>query len=201
LSATELVIIPTGTANLASVAAAFERQGAKPRLAEDAAQIERASHVMLPGVGSFGAAMARLEEQGFAAALQERIGRDAPTICICVGLQLLFESSEESPGIAGLGIVAGGIGRFPPAVRVPQFGWNAIAAERDCRLLEDGYAYFANSYRALAVPAAAVGWAEHGGRFVAGFERGNLLACQFHPELSGAYGAALLGRFLELRSC
>lgn len=116
---------------------------------------------------------------------------------MCVGLQVLFEESEESPGSEGLGVLPGKVGRFPDTVRVPQFGWNRIEPEPGCRYLEPGYAYFANSYRALAAPGCKVARAEHGDRFVAAVERGPLLACQFHPELSGAFGHRLIARWLE----
>jgi imidazole glycerol phosphate synthase glutamine amidotransferase subunit len=142
--------------------------------------------------------MARLAQHGLDRALRERIGADRPTIAICVGHQLLFERSEESPGVSGLGVVPGEVGRFPEDVRVPQFGWNHVHAGEGCRLLEDGYAYFANSFRATVAPGWSIATATHGGRFVAAMERGNVIGCQFHPELSGAYGAALLSRFLEL---
>ena len=99
----EVVIVPTGTANLASVMAAFRRLGAEPRLAVGAEDITRATHVMLPGVGAFGASMARLREQGLDDAVRSRVQADRPTICICVGHQLLFASSEESPGRRGPG--------------------------------------------------------------------------------------------------
>ena len=153
---------------------------------------------MLPGVGAFGAAMVRLAEHGLDAALKERIAADRPTICICVGHQLLFESSEESPGLRGLGIVPGAVGRFTGDVRIPQFGWNHVHAGEGCNMLESGYAYFANSFRAVEAPGWRIAHAEHGGRFIAAMERGKVIGCQFHPELSGAYGAALLSRFLEL---
>lgn len=195
----EVLIAPTGVANTASVMAAFRRLGAEPRLAGDPGEVAAATHVMLPGVGAFGPAMARLRERGLDAALKDRIAAGRPTICICVGHQLLFEASEESPGVAGLGAIPGEIGRFAgEGVRVPQFGWNRVRPGEDCSLLEEGYAYFANSYRALAAPGWAVAHGEHGGRFVAAVERGNVIGCQFHPELSGSYGSALLSRFLEL---
>ena len=194
----EVAIVPTGTANLASVEAAFRRLGAEPHVVEDAAMVASASHVMLPGVGAFGASLERLRAHGLDQALVERIGADKPTIAICVGHQLLFEASEESPGVAGLGIVQASIARFPAGVRVPQFGWNEVCAGEDCDLLDSGYAYFANSYRAVQAPGWKVATAEHGGRFVAAIEKGNIIGCQFHPELSGDYGAALLSRFLEL---
>jgi imidazole glycerol phosphate synthase glutamine amidotransferase subunit len=194
----EVVIVPTGTANLASVKAAFRRLGAEPRVAEHAEDITRATHVMLPGVGAFGASMTRLREQGLDDAVRERVLADRPTICICVGHQLLFGSSEESPGSTGLGVILERISRFGAGVRVPQFGWNLVRPAEGCNLLEEGYAYFANSYRALEAPGWNVARAEHGGTYVAAVERGNVIGCQFHPELSGAYGTALLSRFLEL---
>lgn len=195
----EVVIVPTGTANIASVVAAFRRLGAEPRVSESGADIAAASHVMLPGVGTFAAAMRRLVEHGLDQTLRERIAADRPTIAICVGHQLLFETSDENPGVRGFGIVSGSIGRFPGEVRVPQFGWNEVRPGDAARLLEGGYAYFANSYRATAAPGWTVAEATHGGAFVAAMERGNTIGCQFHPELSGAYGEALLARFLDLR--
>jgi imidazole glycerol phosphate synthase glutamine amidotransferase subunit len=197
----EVVIVPTGTANIASVKAAFRRLGAEPRVSERSADVAGASHVMLPGVGAFGPAMQRLVEHGLDTTLRERIAEDRPTIAICVGHQLLFESSDENPGVRGLGLVHGHIGRFPDDVRIPQFGWNEVRPAGDARLLEAGYAYFANSYRAAAAPGWSVAEATHGGPFVAAIERGNVIGCQFHPELSGAYGEALLARFLELGRC
>jgi imidazole glycerol phosphate synthase glutamine amidotransferase subunit len=196
VSGGEAVVIPTGTANLASVRAALERQGARARLADDAAMIESAEHVVLPGVGSFGATMAGLREAGLAGALAARIRAGRPTLAMCVGLQVLFETSDESPDATGLGAIPGRVGRFPDAVRVPQFGWNHIVPEAGCRLVAPGYAYFANSYRVVDAPGCAVARAEHGGRFVAALERDRVLACQFHPELSGAYGHALIARWL-----
>lgn len=190
--------MPTGTANLASVQAAFRRLGAEPVVVEDPEEVLRASHLMLPGVGAFGAARARLASRGLDAAIVERIRADRPTIAICVGHQLLFEASEESPGVAGLGVIAGTVDRFPEGVRTPQFGWNQVIAPEAARVLASGWFYFANSYRAVLAPGCMAAYAEHGGPFVAALERGHLVGCQFHPELSGADGAALLARFLEL---
>ena len=194
----EVVVVPTGTANIASVLAAFRRLGALPRVSEDRAEVAGATHVMLPGVGAFGAAMARLVELGLDAVLRARIAADRPTLAICVGHQLLFESSDESPGVAGVGLVAGPVGRVAGEVRVPQFGWNEVRAGGAARLLESGWAYFANSYRATGAAGWQVAEATHGGPFVAAMERGQVIGCQFHPELSGPYGEALLARFLEL---
>lgn len=195
----EVVVVGTGTANLASVRAAFARQGAATRLANQAADVLDATHAMLPGVGAFGAAMAGLEAAGLGDALRDRIAAGRPTMAICVGHQLLFQHSAESPGVAGLGIVAANVDAFEGPVRVPQFGWNTVQAPAGSALFEDGHAYFANSFRAVTAPGFEVALSRHGGPFVAAMARGTLLATQFHPELSGAYGAALLARFLDLR--
>jgi imidazole glycerol phosphate synthase glutamine amidotransferase subunit len=197
VSGPEVAVVPPGTANLASVRAALTRLGARPRLAEDAAMIADATHVVLPGVGSFGAAMAGLCEAGLDAALAARVRAGRATLAMCVGLQVLFEASDESSHATGLGVLPGRVGRFSGSVRVPQFGWNLIAPEPGCRFVAPGYAYFANSFRVLEAPGCAVATAEHGGPFVAALERGHVLACQFHPELSGTYGHSLIARWLE----
>jgi imidazole glycerol phosphate synthase glutamine amidotransferase subunit len=191
-----LVVLPTGTANLASVLAAFARQGVKAKIAREPAEVQDAERVVLPGVGTFGATMAGLRAAGLDAAIAERARSGAPILAMCVGLQVLFEASDESPG-EGLGVLPGRVGRFPATVRVPQFGWNQIEPEPGCRYLEPGHAYFANSFRLLAAPGCKVAHAEHGERFVAAIERGPMLACQFHPELSGAFGHDLIARWLE----
>jgi imidazole glycerol-phosphate synthase subunit HisH len=197
VSAREVVVVPTGTANLASVRAALDRLGARARLADDPAMIEDAAHVVLPGVGSFGAAIAGLREARLDRVIAARVRAARPTLAMCVGLQVLFEASDESPHATGLAALAGRVGRFPDSVRVPQFGWNRVAPGPGCRFVEPGYAYFANSYRVLDAPGCAIATAAHGGPFVAALERGGVLACQFHPELSGAYGHALIGRWLD----
>jgi imidazole glycerol-phosphate synthase subunit HisH len=192
-----VVVLPTGTANLASVLAACARLGARAEIAREPAEVAEAERVVLPGVGTFGATMAGLRAAGLAVAIAERARGGAPILAMCVGLQVLFEASEENPGSAGLGVLSGRVGRFPETVRVPQFGWNRIEPEPGCRFLEGGFAYFANSFRTLAAPGCKVARAEHGESFVAALERGPLLACQFHPELSGAFGHRLIARWLE----
>lgn len=198
-----LVVVPTGTANLASVVAGFRRLGAGPHVARDAGDVEAADGVVLPGVGAYGAAMAEVERAGMTAALAERVDEGRPTLAVCVGMQLLSRSSDESPEVSGLGVVDNHVGRFPEFVRVPQLGWNQVLAGEGCRLLTSGWAYFANSFRLDSVPDGWVGAAsDHGGEFVSAMERGDVLACQFHPELSGAWGSALMERWLErVASC
>jgi glutamine amidotransferase len=195
---TDVAVIRTGVANLASVLAGLERLGAAVRPATTAADIAAASHVLLPGVGAFAAGMAALRASGLAEPLRDRVAAGRPTLAICLGMQLLAEASDESPGVPGLGLIPARVTRFPaaPTIKVPQLGWNHVAPDA-AGLVEPGYAYYANSYRIAEPPA---GWlaarTDHGGPFCGALQRGPVLACQFHPELSGPWGLALIGRWL-----
>jgi glutamine amidotransferase len=191
-------VVRTGTANLASVNAALTRAGVRPVLTSDPGEIENAKALVLPGVGSFGAAMSGLREARLEAVLRDRVVAGRPTLCICLGLQVLFESSEETPGVRGLGAVEGTIARFRGDVRIPQLGWNRVEADPGCQLLTSGDAYYANSYRAQTLPKGFnAAWTTHGERFIAAIEKGGILACQFHPELSGSWGASLIERWID----
>ena len=125
----QVTIVPTGTANTASVVAALERAGAAPAFAGSASDVADAPYVVLPGVGAFGAAMRRLEERDLVDAMRERVALDRPTLGVCLGLQLLGDSSEESPGIAGIGALRMESARFGGELAVPQIGWNQVAAD------------------------------------------------------------------------
>lgn len=197
-----VAIIRTGSANLASVLAAFERLAVPARLTTDPRDVAEADRIVLPGVGSFGAAMAALQAADLVETLRRRIADSRPTLAICLGLQLLAESSDESPGMRGLGIIPAHITRFDERGTgrvVPQMGWNRVDAGRDANILRSGWAYYANSYKLDAIPQ---GWAgamsAYGTPFVAALERGPVIACQFHPELSGSDGLALIIRWLRL---
>lgn len=202
-----ITVVDTRAANLASVRAALERLGCEVRTTTEAAEVRAAEAVVLPGVGAFGPAMERLRERGLDAALRERlIDGSRATLAICLGMQLLLEGSEESPGVRGLGIVAGVARRYGGdgrEIRVPQMGWNQVRAmdERWAWPTQTGDVYFANSYRLAWESGVAAGWSvlagEYGGQFVAAMARGNVLACQFHPELSGRFGRDLLAVWLE----
>jgi imidazole glycerol phosphate synthase glutamine amidotransferase subunit len=188
-------IIDTGCANLPSVEAALRRAGLEPVLADSVASVLESPYVVLPGVGAFGPAVEQLRRQNLESAIWERVVQDQPTLAICVGLQMLGAGSEESPGVPGLGILPCRAARFDAGVRIPHMGWNRVTGEH----FGEGYAYFANSYRIDEIQGAAletlgwrVAWTGHGGRFVAAVARGSVLACQFHPELSGTWGADLL---------
>jgi imidazole glycerol phosphate synthase glutamine amidotransferase subunit len=193
----EIVVVETGVANVASIANAFLRLGVPVTLTHDPAVVRRASRLVLPGVGAFGAAATELRARGLESALRERITEGSPLLAVCLGMQLLCDGSEEAPGVPGLGTVTGIARRLPAGVRVPHLGWNRVDANPAARFVNTGAAAFANSYALREAPLGwTASWTKHGAPFVAALERGNTLACQFHPELSGAYGEALLARWL-----
>jgi len=193
-----LVIVPTGTANTASVNAAFRRLGMKPEFAGCPDEIRDADFVVLPGVGAFGAAIDRIDELGLRYMLVDRIEEGRPTLAICLGMQLLAEKSDESPTTAGLGVIPERVTRLPRDLTVPQLGWNRVAPDPRSRFLAPGWAYFANSYKLASIPDDWIGaTTDYGGDFVSSIERGDVIACQFHPELSGPWGADLLDRWLN----
>ena len=190
------VVVRTGVANLASVVAGLRRAGLEARITDRPADVASAERAVLPGVGSFGAAMQKLRAGRLVEPLVQRIGAGRPTLAVCLGLQLLGTGSAESPEVEGLGVFDVRAERYSGDVRVPQMGWNLVRPESGCAALETGYAYFANSCRLSACPAGwRAAWSEHGGPFIAALERGAVLACQFHPELSGEWGEALLRRW------
>ncbi|MFB6375447.1 MAG: imidazole glycerol phosphate synthase subunit HisH [Bradymonadaceae bacterium] len=194
----QVAIVDTGVANIASLEAAFRRHDTDPELTCDPATVADVDYLVLPGVGAFGAGMEMLRENDLVDPVFERIEADRPTLAVCLGLQFLATDSEETADIAGLDLVDVSVERFPPDVRTPQFGWNRVEAAADCRMLTDGYAYFANSYRIADPPDGwAVARSDYGGSFIAAIERGPILACQFHPEISGEWGHHLLARWLN----
>jgi len=197
----DVLLVRTGVANVASVSAALRRLGVTPRLSADPGELRSARAVVLPGVGAFAAGMGRLEAEGLVAPLRARVERGEPTLAVCLGLQLLGLESEEAPGVAGLGVAPTRTRRLLDAPRLPHFGWNRVEPGPGCELVGAGDAYFAHSFRLDDGPTlAAEGWSVarsfEGGPFVAAIERGAVLGCQFHPELSGPYGEALLERWL-----
>lgn len=192
-------MVKTGTANLASVGTALQRLGRRVIFVSDADAAARAEQLVLPGVGAFAAAREAVVAQGLDDALRERIAQGRPTLGICLGMQLMARGSEEAPGVPGLGAIDAVAQRFGDGQRVPQMGWNRVAPSDGCRIVPAGFAYFANSFR-LTAGVGADGWnpawSEYGGQFLAAVERGPVVGCQFHPELSGAYGRALLSQWL-----
>jgi len=194
-----VLIVPTGLANISSLLAAIKRLGFNGRLLESISAIDSANYLVLPGVGAFGAGMKKLNELGIQSALKKRIEEGKATLAVCLGMQLLFNSSEESPGVKGLGILPGVVKKLPKEVRVPQLGWNKVIPDSTSRLLEPGFAYFANSYALREQPEGySVSVTTHGEQIISAIEKGKFLACQFHPELSGPWGEGILRRWLEL---
>ena len=193
----DIVIVDSGVANLASIASALRRLGATVTVTADADEVLRSARVVLPGVGAFGAGLAALHGHGLGAAIAAAAARGTPLLGICLGMQMLCEASEEAPGVPGLGIIPGTCRRLPDHVRVPHLGWNYVAVDPAASCLTSGVAAFANSYALPQAPSEWIAaWSTHGERFVAALERSRIVACQFHPELSGRYGAALLERWL-----
>jgi imidazole glycerol phosphate synthase glutamine amidotransferase subunit len=200
----DVVIVDSGVANLASITSGFGRLGASVATTRDPAAVRGAPRVVLPGVGAFGAGMGALTAHGLDQAIRDVAAQGTPLLGICLGMQLLCEASEETPGVFGLGVIAGTCRRLPADVRVPHLGWNTVTAPPGGGgLIATGVAAFANSYALREPPPAhpprpgwTAAWTAHGVPFVAALERPGVLACQFHPELSGSYGAALLQRWL-----
>lgn len=196
-----------GAGNLRSVANTLESVSAPFEIVSDARGLAAASRIILPGVGHYGQLLRSLDALGVRGALCERIAAGVPFLGICLGLQALFESSEEA-GERGLGIYPGRVVRFPPEARVPQMGWNCLEPQGSPRLLRgvgaSAYVYFANSYY---VPAAAAGIRAaalcrySGQTFCAALEAGNVFGVQFHPEKSGPLGQRIVRNFLEAGPC
>lgn len=196
----DVVIIETGTANMASVAAGFRRAGATVRLSRDPADALQAPALVVPGVGTFAAGMAALRDAQLVEPLRTRLGAGRATFGICLGLQLLGRSSAESQGVAGLGVIDADVQPLAGELVVPHMGWNEVRGNGG--LVEPGWAYFANSYAFGDVPAPwQVATTEYGEAFVAAVQRDAVVACQFHPELSGAWGLELMRRWLKEASC
>lgn len=196
----DIVISDLGRANVASLMAAFGRLGLRSRLSREPREIMAAKAAVLPGVGAFGEVVARLEAAGLAAAFRFRFERGLPTLGICLGMQLFFEGSQESPGAVGIGALPGMIERIKTAMPLPQFGWNRVAGGGPLAAggVSAAWAYYANSYALSKPPEGwAAAWSRYGAPFIAALERGPMLLCQFHPELSGDWGLALLGRWAE----
>jgi glutamine amidotransferase len=200
-------IIDYGGGNLRSVANALRSLGQDPVIIASPEDVGDSSHLLLPGQGAFGDTMDRLEQRGLATFLKDWIAADHPYFGICVGYQILFDSSEEAPETAGLGIVRGTVRRFldEPGLKIPHMGWNSATATRgDTRVWQglgaDPYFYYIHSYFPEPLDAGCV-VAEtiHGTqRFAGAVERGNLFACQFHPEKSQEAGLRLIRNFLGL---
>ena len=200
-----IAIIDYDAGNIKSVEKALLALGQEVEVTSDREKILSADKVILPGVGAFGDAMANLRESGLDEVIREVVKKEIPFLGICLGLQLLFESSEEAPGVAGLGILKGKILRIPEraGLKIPHMGWNSLHLEHDGRLFrgieENAYVYFVHSYYLQAEEKEIVkASTEYSTHIHASVEQGNIFACQFHPEKSSDVGLHILKNFVEL---
>ena len=203
-----IAIIDYGVGNLFSVEKAFAALGAEAKITNNPAEIKGAEKLVLPGVGAFGDCMKNLEESGLIPLLKEETAAGKPLLGICVGLQILFEGSEESPEAAGLGFLPGQVKRMPAEdLKVPHMGWNRlhIAEPRQEKDLFAGleqdkeYVYFVHSYHAVPQDKSVItATTDYGERLTAAVQKGNIMATQFHPEKSGDVGLRIIDNFCKL---
>ena len=199
-----VAVIDYDAGNIKSVLKAFRYLGQEVVLTRDPQMILKADHVVLPGVGAFGDAMKRLEDYGLVSVIKEVAAAGTPLLGICLGLQLFFESSEESPGAKGLGLLKGTNVRFTEATgyKIPQIGWNSLNLKNDGRLFagveEGAFVYFVHSFYAVPEDEEVVkATCTYTDVATASVEKNNIFACQFHPEKSGNVGLKILENFLN----
>ena len=200
-----IAMIDYDAGNIKSVEKALQKLVAEVVITKDPETILRADKVILPGVGAFGDAMANLKKYGLVEVIQEVVAKGTPFLGICLGLQLLFERSDETPGVEGLGILKGEILRIPECgeLKIPHMGWNSLHFQNEGRLFrglpEQSYVYFVHSYYLKAEEESIVkATTEYGVTIHASVEKDNVFACQFHPEKSSDVGLQILRNFVEL---
>ena len=199
-----IAIIDYGAGNLLSVEKALRYLGCECVVTAKAAELGAADMAILPGVGAFGDAMCQLRERRLEQPIREFIASGRPFLGICLGLQILFESSEDSPGVEGLGVLKGKICRLPDnfGLKVPHMGWNSLQIKKPGGLFAgiqpEPYVYFVHSYYLRAEEDIVTASAQYGVELHAAVQKENLFACQFHPEKSGELGLALLRNFVGL---
>jgi glutamine amidotransferase len=199
--APRLAVLDYGIGNLRSAEKAFQHAGADAFLTADPREVAQADAVVLPGVGAFGRCREALSDTGLDRVAVDAVATGRPFIGICVGMQLLYEASEESPGTEGLGVLPGRVVRLPEGVKHPQMQWNRLSVRTDSPLLEGlgerPWMYFVHSF-AAEVTEDTVATCDYGGEVTAMAARANVVATQFHPEKSSAPGLALLANFVNL---
>ena len=200
-----VAIIDYDAGNIGSVEKAVRLLGSDAVLTDDRDQLLSADHVILPGVGAFGDAMAKIRERNLEPVIRKIVAKGTPFFGICLGLQLMFESSEESPGVKGLSLLPGKILRLPEGEgrKIPHMGWNDLAFPKPSRLFagipEGSFVYFVHSYYLKAGDEGIVAaTTQYGANIHAAVESGNIFACQFHPEKSSSVGLGILRNFLEV---
>jgi glutamine amidotransferase len=197
-----IAVVDYGIGNLRSAEKALQHLHADAALTSDRSAIESAEAVVLPGVGAFGACMQALRRAGLEGATRAAATDGRPFLGICIGMQMLFDGSDESPEVSGLGIISGRVTRLPRTVRLPQMGWNTLeVVAGSCLgadLPEPAWLYFVHSYApAPDDPSVVAAWCDYGRRFAAAVEQGPVWATQFHPEKSGAVGMRMLSNFVD----
>jgi imidazole glycerol phosphate synthase glutamine amidotransferase subunit len=197
-----VTLIDYGAGNVTSVERALQRLGARSQRSTSPEGIANAEALLLPGVGHYAALIHALDERALRAPLLDAIQRGVPFLGICLGLQALYETSEEAPELLGLKLFSGSVCSLPSTVKLPHMGWNQLKLTRPSRLLKgipaDAYFYFAHSFAATNTDGEAVALCKHGTDFAAVVEKQNIFAVQFHPEKSAEAGAQLLQNFLRL---
>jgi len=199
-----IAIIDYGAGNIRSVEKALLHLGEEVTVTQNADGLLSADAAILPGVGSFGDAMLELRRRGLEQPIRSFIESGKPFLGICLGLQILFESSEESPGVPGLGLLKGKIVRIPAGegLKIPHMGWNSLIIKKPTGLFEsipdDPYVYFVHSYYLKAEEDIVSAETRYGVTIHAAVQKNNLMACQFHPEKSGSTGLSLLRNFAEM---
>ena len=199
-----IAIIDYDAGNLKSVEKALLFLGEEAKITSDAKEILAADKIILPGVGAFGDAMEKLNTSGLSETIREAVRRKIPLLGICLGLQLLFEASEESPGVDGLSILKGTIKRIPDkeGFKVPHIGWNSLKISPESKLFhdipEDAYVYFVHSYYLAAEEPIVATTTDYVVDIHAAVEKEHIFACQFHPEKSGEIGLKLLKNFATM---
>lgn len=199
-----IAIIDYDAGNVKSVEKALQALNQEVVVTNDRATLLAADKVILPGVGAFGDAMEKLQSYGLVEVIHELVERKKPFLGICLGLQLMFEQSEESPGVKGLGLLKGKIVRFPQSeLKVPQIGWNSLEFPKKSVLFEGinsgEYVYFVHSYYLKAEEDVVIATTEYGVTVHAAVEKDNIFACQFHPEKSSGVGLHILKNFVEYK--
>ena len=197
-----IAVLDYGIGNLRSAQKALQKVGADARLTSDPSLIRDADAAVLPGVGNFGACMNAVRSCGLESLVHERVASGAPFLGICVGMQMLFDASEESPGVDGLGIIAGTVRYLPNTVKRPQMQWNHLALRRPdsmfAGLADEPWMYFVHSLHCVPSDSSYVAaTTEYGCEVTAAVRRDNVFAVQFHPEKSATDGLALLRNFVE----
>ena len=196
-----IAIIDYGAGNLQSVEKALRHLGCQCQITADPGELAAAQAAVLPGVGAFGDAMGQLRARGLEEPIRQFVSSGKPFLGICLGLQILFEESEESPGVKGLGLLRGKVLRLPKesGLKIPHIGWNSLSVGKPGGLFAgvegEPYVYFVHSYYLRAEEDVVTATAEYGTTIHAAVQKGNLLACQFHPEKSGQVGLKLLENF------